>query len=84
MQTYGANAWRIHNYVQEPRVIQAEKALEELKQQTVEVNRERKNQQASLSSASFLYVDPTTDQDRHTVEHARKAMDRTHLECSPD
>ena len=45
IQTYGSNAWRIHNYLLESTAKQAEKALEDLKQLTVEVNRERKNAQ---------------------------------------
>ncbi|KAF5368326.1 hypothetical protein D9758_002341 [Tetrapyrgos nigripes] len=48
LQTYGPNAWRIHNYVLEAQAKQIEKALEDLKQLTVEVNRERKNQQERL------------------------------------
>lgn len=47
LQTYGPNAWRIHNYLLESTAKQAEKALEDLKQLTVEVNRERKNTQVS-------------------------------------
>ena len=47
LQTYGPNAWRIHNYLLESTAKQAEKALEDLKQLTVEVNRERKNAQVS-------------------------------------
>jgi hypothetical protein len=45
--TYGSNAWRIHNYLMEETARQYEKALEDLKQLTVDVNRERKNTQAS-------------------------------------
>ncbi|KAF7306641.1 hypothetical protein MIND_00455600 [Mycena indigotica] len=48
LQTYGPNAWRIHNYLLETTVKQAEKALEEMKELTVEVNRERKNTQTQL------------------------------------
>ena len=47
MQTYGPNAWRIHNYLLEETAKQSEKALEDLKQLTVDVNRERKNTQVS-------------------------------------
>ena len=49
LQQYGANAWRIHNYLNEATAKDVEKALEELKNLTTEVNRERKNQQASVS-----------------------------------
>ncbi|KAJ7071534.1 breast carcinoma amplified sequence 2, partial [Mycena amicta] len=48
LQTYGSNAWRIHNYLLETTVKQTEKALEEMKEMTVEVNRERKNTQTRL------------------------------------
>ncbi|KAG6837033.1 hypothetical protein H0H93_015896 [Arthromyces matolae] len=45
LQNYGSNAWRIHNYLLEATAKQSEKALEDLKQLTVDVNRERKNNQ---------------------------------------
>ncbi|KAF9452524.1 breast carcinoma amplified sequence 2 [Macrolepiota fuliginosa MF-IS2] len=45
LQTYGANAWRIHNYQLEQQAKNIEKTLEELKELTVEVNRDRKNSQ---------------------------------------
>ncbi|KAG6869188.1 hypothetical protein C0993_012287 [Termitomyces sp. T159_Od127] len=48
LQNYGPNAWRIHNYLLEAAAKQAEKALEDLKQLTIEVNRERKNEQDRL------------------------------------
>ncbi|KAG5730029.1 Pre-mRNA-splicing factor SPF27 [Termitomyces sp. T112] len=48
LQNYGPNAWRIHNYLLEAVAKQSEKALEDLKQLTVEVNRERKNNQDHL------------------------------------
>lgn len=47
LQTYGPNAWRIHNYLLESTATQTERALEELKELTVEVNRDRRNTQAS-------------------------------------
>ncbi|KAJ7783423.1 breast carcinoma amplified sequence 2 [Mycena maculata] len=50
LQTYGANAWRIHNYLLEATVKQTEQALEDLKQMTVDVNRERKNTQTRLGN----------------------------------
>lgn len=43
LQQYGSNSWRIHNYLQEATAKNLEKTLEDLKQLTVEVNRERKN-----------------------------------------
>lgn len=45
LQQYGTNAWRIHNYVNEASAKSVEQALEELKNVTTEVNRDRKNQQ---------------------------------------
>ncbi|KAF8624795.1 hypothetical protein AX15_005684 [Amanita polypyramis BW_CC] len=45
MQTYGVNAWKIHNYRLEESAKVVEKAVEEMKELTVEVNRERKNAQ---------------------------------------
>ncbi|KAF8971530.1 Pre-mRNA-splicing factor SPF27, partial [Flammula alnicola] len=48
LQTYGPNGFRIQNYLLEGTAKQTEKALEELKELTVEVNRERKNTQDRL------------------------------------
>lgn len=45
LQTYGQNAWRINNYLLEETAKQSERAVEELKELTMEVNRERKNAQ---------------------------------------
>lgn len=45
MQAYGPNAWKINNYLLESSAIRLEKAVEQLKERTVEVNRERKNAQ---------------------------------------
>ena len=45
LQTYGANAWRLHNYLLEADVKVVDNAVEHLKEQTTEVNRERKNYQ---------------------------------------
>ncbi|KAG1826219.1 breast carcinoma amplified sequence 2 [Suillus subaureus] len=50
LQTYGPNAWRIHNYLLEATAKQAETALEELKQRTTDVNRERKNSQTRIGN----------------------------------
>lgn len=47
LQNYGPNAWRIHNYQMEATTTLLEKAVADLKQLTVEVNRERKNFQVS-------------------------------------
>ncbi|GBE78115.1 breast carcinoma amplified sequence 2 [Sparassis latifolia] len=48
LQSYGANAWRIHNYRVEASAKNIEKALEDLKNLTTEVNRERKNFQTQI------------------------------------
>ncbi|CAL1696446.1 unnamed protein product [Somion occarium] len=50
MQNYGANAWRIHNYLLETTTKNLEKALEELKELTTEVNRDRKNFQTRVGN----------------------------------
>ncbi|KAH9921985.1 breast carcinoma amplified sequence 2 [Epithele typhae] len=47
VQQYGPNAWKVHNYLNEAAAKDIEKALEELKNLTVEVNRDRRNAQAS-------------------------------------
>jgi hypothetical protein len=55
MQTYGANAWRIHNYRLESAATSLEKAVEEMKELTVEVNRQRKNSQVRTISILYPY-----------------------------
>ncbi|KAH9982214.1 breast carcinoma amplified sequence 2 [Lactifluus volemus] len=50
LQQYGSNAWRTHNYFLEANVKNAEKLLEELKEQTTNLNRERKNSQTRLGN----------------------------------
>ncbi|KAH8100514.1 breast carcinoma amplified sequence 2 [Cristinia sonorae] len=50
LQNYGANAWRIHNYLLETTSKNLDKSLEELKELTTEVNRDRKNFQTRLGS----------------------------------
>ncbi|KZW02053.1 breast carcinoma amplified sequence 2 [Exidia glandulosa HHB12029] len=45
LQTYGANAWRLHNYLLEADAKVYEAALEKLREETTELNRERKNYQ---------------------------------------
>jgi Breast carcinoma amplified sequence 2 (BCAS2) len=47
LQNYGSNAFRIQNYLLEATTKQVETISENLKQATVDVNRERKNDQAS-------------------------------------
>ncbi|KAI0735432.1 breast carcinoma amplified sequence 2 [Earliella scabrosa] len=50
LQQYGSNAWRIHNYLNEATAQNIEKALEDLKNLTTEVNRDRKNYQTRLGT----------------------------------
>ncbi|GJE87772.1 BCAS2 domain-containing protein [Phanerochaete sordida] len=50
LQQYGSNAWRIHNFLLEQTAKNLEKAVEDLKQLTVEVNRERKNFQTGVGA----------------------------------
>jgi len=50
LQQYGSNAWRIHNYLVEANAKNIEKALEDLKELTTEVNRERKNFQTRVGN----------------------------------
>lgn len=52
LQTYGSNAWKIHNYQLESTANLVEKALQDLQELTVEVNRDRKNHQVW-----FMYND---------------------------
>jgi predicted ATP-grasp superfamily ATP-dependent carboligase len=48
LQQYGNNAWRVHNYLLEADTKKAENLLEELKEQTTSLNRERKNTQVNV------------------------------------
>ncbi|KAI0728597.1 breast carcinoma amplified sequence 2 [Fomitopsis betulina] len=50
LQQYGSNAWRIHNYLTESTASNIEKALEELRILTTEVNRDRKNFQTRIGA----------------------------------
>ncbi|KAH9947677.1 breast carcinoma amplified sequence 2 [Amylocystis lapponica] len=50
LQSYGGNAWRVHNYLTEATAKNAEKALEELQNLTTEVNRDRKNFQTTIGN----------------------------------
>ena len=52
LQQYGSNAWRIHNFLLEQTAKNLEKAVEDLKQLTVEVNRERGQTRSTVGEAS--------------------------------
>lgn len=85
LQTYGSNAWRIHNYRLEEAAKQAERALEELKERTTELNRERKNSQVvsrllTILSTADLLADPI----RHAVDCAGNKMDGVVIQYSTD
>lgn len=47
LSNYGANSWRVTNYLLEETTKGVEKALEELKDRTTDVNRERKQSQVT-------------------------------------
>jgi hypothetical protein len=87
LQSYGANAWRIHNYQEEQVAKNIERALEELKELTVEVNRERKNSQVRISvQLAFICkinlspVGPPWE----AAHGAGNAVDQPDLECAAD
>jgi len=48
LQNYGANAWRVHNYLLEADAVLLEKQAEELKERVTDINRSRKNFQLKL------------------------------------
>ncbi|KAI0252636.1 breast carcinoma amplified sequence 2 [Lactifluus subvellereus] len=54
LQQYGSNAWRIHNYLLETDTNKSEKLLEELKEQTTRLNRDRKKSQTRLGDQLTL------------------------------
>ncbi|KAI0307554.1 breast carcinoma amplified sequence 2 [Multifurca ochricompacta] len=59
LQQYGSNAWRIHNHLLEADAKEAEKLLEELKDQTTNLNRDRKNTQGRWTEliSSILQIE---------------------------
>jgi pre-mRNA-splicing factor SPF27 len=64
LQKYGANAWRVHNYQLETDLDNIKKNTEYLRNQILEINRERKNDQtqaaASLQSLENKWSDLIT------------------------
>lgn len=64
LQKYGANAWRVHNYQLENDLANIKKNTEHLRNQILEINRERKNDQtqaaASLKSLENKWSDLIT------------------------
>ena len=61
LQKYGANAWRVHNYQLEADLKTIQRNTEQVRQQILEVNRERKQDQtqaaASLQSLENKWSD---------------------------
>lgn len=51
LQKYGANAWRVHNYQLETGLTDIKKNTEYLRNQILEINRERKNDQTQAAAA---------------------------------
>lgn len=86
MQTYGANAWRIHNYRLESAATILEKAVEEMKELTVEVNRQRKNSQVRIISICILNVSlgDILGAVRKTIDDAGDTVDGTDLKYTTD
>ena len=87
LQTYGANAWRIQNYLLEATAKNVEKALEELREMTIEVNRERKNTQVRTRSpfcrpclTSVRFIGSA----RATINVPRNTLDGTYFQHSAD
>lgn len=64
LQKYGANAWRVHNYQLETDLANIKKNTEYLRNQILEINRERKNDQtqaaATLASLENQWSDLIT------------------------
>jgi len=79
LQTYGANGWRIQNYLLEASKKHYDEALEQLKELTVEVNRDRKNTQVWRVGCGYPYIHFLTTHIQMTGSH-RKA---THLAGKP-
>ena len=87
LQQYGSNAWRIHNYLNEATAQNIEKALEELKNLTTEVNRDRKNYQVRVlmnRCGCTTYRCLSADASRDAADLAGDAVDRTYLQYSAD
>ena len=84
MQKYGSNSWRIHNFTLEVTAKNLDKAVEDLKQLTVEVNRDRKNFQVrpEYQSTEIMTVDPRP-QIRPVWEHNSPLWKRNGPSSSP-
>lgn len=69
LQQYGANSWRVHNYLLEATSKQLERAVEDLTQLTTDLNRDRKNSQ--VSSLLFWWDEPRVTDPSKTAFGAR-------------
>lgn len=86
LQTYGSNAWRIQNHLLEATAKHTEKALEESKELTVEINRDRKNMQVCLetelvSKCCLICMSGTVWK---AADCLGDSVDRTHIQCPSD
>jgi hypothetical protein len=82
LQAYGSNAWRVHNYLLEATATRVEKTLENLKQLTEEVNRNRKNDQVSCFNcirSGTLIITVSLDTDGQSTEFAGETVDGAHF-----
>ena len=88
LQQYGSNAWRIHNYLNEATAQNIEKALEDLKNLTTEVNRDRKNYQVSVMwwdrRAHPTYRRLCTDAAWDAADFSGDTLDGVNIEHPPD
>ncbi|CAE6433453.1 unnamed protein product [Rhizoctonia solani] len=50
LQAYGANSWKVHNFLLEEDAKRVEKAVETTKEQSTEINRARKNAQVTAGA----------------------------------
>lgn len=85
LQNYGSNAWRVHNYQLESTAKLLDKTVEDLKQLTVEVNRERKNSQVSFASMfpTELDADHKAAYSRQLLEPSSRALRPNGQSLSP-
>lgn len=82
LQSYGNNAWKINNYLLENSATRLEKAVEELKERTVQVNRERKNAQVKYPHVK-AYLKMLTLHYSQSQEHSLRLWRLVGLSSSP-
>lgn len=79
---YGANSWKVHNFLLEEDAKALEKSLEALKDQSTDINRSRKNAQVSAKPSSFrslFTLPPSVDYRWRPAYCTREQMDRAHF-----